>query len=325
MSATSLQRFFALLLIIGGLLLAPQSHAANPNVTCTTTGISNMAFGNVDPNSSQTDTTATISWSCNNTGGTGTGTVCFSITDGLTTRNMTLSSNNLAFQVFVDAARTVVWGNTATTNNAVTSGISFPAGITTGATTLYGRVTAGQTSAVPGSLYTYSFAGNVTQITYATKPGNGGAPTNCATPDTAAVNTSQAFQANATVVNTCTVSAPTLDFGSPTQLTSAQTGSTNLSITCANLLPYKVGLDAGLNGGGNVNNRAMKLGANTVSYQLYSDSGRTTVWGNTIGTNTVSGTGNGSAQTLTAYGLVPIQTTPPPGVYTDTITISVTY
>jgi spore coat protein U-like protein len=49
------------------------------------------------------------------------------------------------------------------------------------------------------------------------------------------------------------------------------------------------------------------------------------VWGTTIGTNTVSATGNGASQSYTVYGQVPAQTTPAAAVYTDTITVTVTY
>jgi spore coat protein U-like protein len=39
----------------------------------------------------------------------------------------------------------------------------------------------------------------------------------------------------------------------------------------------------------------------------------------------VSATGNGADQTFTIYGRVPAQTTPAPGTYTDTVTVTVTY
>jgi spore coat protein U-like protein len=48
-------------------------------------------------------------------------------------------------------------------------------------------------------------------------------------------------------------------------------------------------------------------------------------WGQTIGTDTVAATGNGAAQPFTVFGQVPAQTTPSPGLYTDTITVTVTY
>jgi spore coat protein U-like protein len=69
----------------------------------------------------------------------------------------------------------------------------------------------------------------------------------------------------------------------------------------------------------------MTSGANTVNYTLYSNSGRTTVWGNTVGTDTQAATGNGSAQSYTVYGRVPSQAAPAPGTYSDTITVTVTY
>ena len=59
----------------------------------------------------------------------------------------------------------------------------------------------------------------------------------------------------------------------------------------------------------------MKAGSALVNYSLFSNSGRTTNWGNTVGTDTVSGTGIGSAQSLTVYGRIPPQTTPSPGTY----------
>jgi spore coat protein U-like protein len=62
-----------------------------------------------------------------------------------------------------------------------------------------------------------------------------------------------------------------------------------------------------------------------VGYQLYSNAARTAVWGTTIGTDTVAGTGNGNAQALTVYGRVPPQTTPPAAVYNDTVNVTVTY
>jgi spore coat protein U-like protein len=94
---------------------------------------------------------------------------------------------------------------------------------------------------------------------------------------------------------------------------------------CTNTTPYNIGLDAGTGTGATVAARKMTNGANTITYSLYSDSGRTTVWGNTVGTNTVSATGNGASQTYTVYGRVPSQTTPAAATYTDTITVTVTY
>jgi spore coat protein U-like protein len=58
---------------------------------------------------------------------------------------------------------------------------------------------------------------------------------------------------------------------------------------------------------------------------MYSDAARTVNWGNTPATDTVSGTGNGSAQSLTVYGRVPTQATPAPASYSDTVTVTINY
>jgi spore coat protein U-like protein len=67
-------------------------------------------------------------------------------------------------------------------------------------------------------------------------------------------------------------------------------------------------------------------GGSGLSYSLYQNSTRTTNWGNTVGTDTVSGTGTGNAQALNVYGRIPgSQTSVVPGSYADTITVTLTY
>jgi spore coat protein U-like protein len=62
-----------------------------------------------------------------------------------------------------------------------------------------------------------------------------------------------------------------------------------------------------------------------LSYKLFSNSGYTTNWGNTVGTDTVAGTGSGVSQTLTVYGQIPAQQFVRPGCYTDTVVATLTY
>ncbi len=94
---------------------------------------------------------------------------------------------------------------------------------------------------------------------------------------------------------------------------------------CTNTTPYNIGLDAGTGSGATVTTRKLTNGAATINYSLYTTSGRTTVWGNTVGTDTVAATGNGASQSYTIFGRVPAQTTPAPATYSDTITVTVTY
>src|SRR5271166_7127276 len=134
------------------------------------------------------------------------------------------------------------------------------------------------------------------------------------------------FSVQLTMTTSCVInSASTLNFGSQGVLTTAVNNTSTLQVQCTNTTPYNIGLDAGQGTGATVAVRKMTSGANTINYSLYSDTGRTTVWGNTVGTNTVAGTGNGASQSYTVYGRVPPQTTPAAATYTDTITVTVTY
>jgi spore coat protein U-like protein len=128
------------------------------------------------------------------------------------------------------------------------------------------------------------------------------------------------------ITATCLInSASTLNFGTQGVLSTNVDQTSTIQVTCTNSTPYNIGLDAGTGTGATVATRKLTGGANTVNYMLYSNSGRTTIWGNTVSTDTVAGTGNGAAQNYTVYGRIPAQTTPAPGNYTDTITVTVTY
>jgi len=132
------------------------------------------------------------------------------------------------------------------------------------------------------------------------------------------------YAVTATVQATCTVSATALAFGTYTGVVANSTSS--VSVTCTNTTTYNVGLNPGLASGATVTARQMTGPSSALlNYSLYSDSARSVNWGQTIGTDTVTGTGNGSAQGLTVYGQVPAGQSPAPGSYSDTITATVTY
>jgi spore coat protein U-like protein len=69
----------------------------------------------------------------------------------------------------------------------------------------------------------------------------------------------------------------------------------------------------------------MVMLTDSIDYSLYRDAGRSQVWGDESGTDTLDSTGTGDAQVHTIYAKVPIQTTPPVGTYEDTVTIVVHY
>jgi len=141
-----------------------------------------------------------------------------------------------------------------------------------------------------------------------------------------AASTTTTFAVQATVTATCTInSASTLNFGSVGVLASNEDQSSTIQVTCTNTTPYNIGLDAGVGTGATVAVRKLTSGGATINYSLYTSNAYSTVWGNTVGTDTQTGTGNGSAQSYTVFGRIPPQTSPAPGSYTDTITVTVTY
>ena len=134
------------------------------------------------------------------------------------------------------------------------------------------------------------------------------------------------FDVTLKIVADCTIAANPLDFGqSQGVLATAVSINTTLSVTCTNTTLYNVGLNAGTGTGSTVAARVLSgTGANTgtVAFNLYQTAGATN-WGNTQGTDTLSGTGTGNSQTLTVYGVVPAQATPQPDTYKSTITATV--
>ena len=147
-----------------------------------------------------------------------------------------------------------------------------------------------------------------------------------------ATTTTTTFTVSITLTATCTItSATALTFPPSTILNAAVPGQSAITVICSSGTGYNIGLDAGLGSGATVAARKMTNSGNTVTYSLYRDTNHTQVWGNTIGTDTVSGSGDGQAagQTYQVYGLVPAQTTPPAAAggttYSDTITVTVTY
>jgi spore coat protein U-like protein len=132
------------------------------------------------------------------------------------------------------------------------------------------------------------------------------------------------FAVTATVQATCLVSATPMAFGTYTGVSA--TSSSTVSVTCTNTTPYNVGLSAGLATGATVTSRSMTGPASALlGYSLFSDASRTVNWGQTVGTDTVAGTGNGSAQAITVYGQVAAGQYVAPGAYADMITATVTY
>jgi spore coat protein U-like protein len=145
-------------------------------------------------------------------------------------------------------------------------------------------------------------------------------------PSAKASTSAGTFGSTITLQSNCqVVSSNTLNFGTQGILAANTDASASFAVQCTNTTPYNVGLDAGTTAGGTIVTRLLTSGSATVSYKIYSNAARTTNWGNTVGTDTLSGTGSGSSQSLTVYGQVPVQATPAPATYNDTVTLTITY
>lgn len=142
----------------------------------------------------------------------------------------------------------------------------------------------------------------------------------------AATSTGQ-FKVTITVQADCKLTSTTdIAFGNTGVIQAALTASGAIGVQCTNTTPYNVGLNAGVGAGATVTARKLTSGAGaTIDYSLYRDTAFTQPWGDTVASNTLGGTGSGAIQTHTVYGRVPIQNTPAPGNYSDTVQVVVTF
>jgi spore coat protein U-like protein len=330
-----------LLIMLSGLWACPGP--ARADTTCTVQSAT-LAFGTAS-SSSNTDSNVSFSITCNTFGlallATARVSLCLSLGDGsggvgsFTPRLMSSTTGHTTqYQLYRDAARTQIWGalGNATIPTPLTLQIGYPVpalgGSQSQSVTLYGRIPATQSFSV-GS-YSSSFTGAATTLNYAYNEstiGNTTYPTNCTTAISGAKTATSAFPLTVTanVAPHCdTYVTGDLNFGQVTsaRIANAIAGTTDIGLTCTNLTAWNIGLDNGQNANGNV--RRMRLGSNYVTYELYRDSAYSSRWGNTIGTDTASGTGTGGAQTVRVYGQVPVQN-PAAGSYSDVITVTITY
>jgi spore coat protein U-like protein len=296
-------------------------------VSCSVT-ITPIAYGTADVLLNQpVDTTGTLQMTCTGEANI-TVRVCANFgrmtpTPGPSSRRMMSPGGNyLNHELYTDPARTQVWGSWAGAGYA-SGGVQIdiplgPAGNATITRTIYGRVLAGQQTAPPGT-YTQTLQGDEHSFFYEKLTGGTG---NCPVgPKTLYVTT----PVTATVPTTCHVTAVTLNFGTVGLIGANVDAPSTIGVQCSNNLPYTVALNGGQSGATDPTQRKMSKGAEQVTYGLYRDSARSLPWGSTAGTNTVPGNGNTTVQSLDVYGRIPAQTTPSPGLYVDTVVVTVSY
>ncbi len=238
-------------------------------------------------------------------------------------RFLTQGATRLNYNLFRNNGVGQVWGSFLWSASPRPPAISLALGGSGSGSisqTIFGRIANGQ-GAAPTGTFLSVFSGAHTQIDYGYA-----ASFNCSAALSPRVQ-SVPFTVRVTNNSSCTVSTTALNFGNQTALDTAKTATNSISVTCTGGTLYNIGLSNGSSGGTGPTARLMSnvAAAETITYGVFRDAGFTQPWGNVAGSDTVSATGTGSAQNFTGHGLIPVQATPPPLTYTDTVIVTVTY
>lgn len=289
--------------------------------------IANVNFGNINIGPGGTpSTTSTFTASCSGLPNR-TITICPNIGDGTggsTSGSPRLLSNGTRsigynfLQPNGDVWGSYVWPYAA--RPPVLSLTLNGSGSGTLSRTIQAIISGSISGASPG-LYTSSYSTFHTLIDYGYAPGH-----SCSTVSNRAAQAPFAVQANN--VATCNVTTTPMDFGTIADLSTAQSASSQIGVTCTRGTNYVISLGNGINGGTGPTNRKLASPAapgSTITYGIYRDAAFAQPWGQTVGGDTLSAVGSGTQQTVTAYGRMPVQAKPAPASYSDTIVVTVTY
>ncbi len=297
------------------------SHAAIAQ-SCTAAGPT-LTLGTVNPYAgTSTTTSGTGSYNCANpTAAVVTGYACVSVgtgSGGTSTTNRTLASgtSKLPISITAGGASSQI-GNGSSYPMYGPISITIPANGSKAGTFPLAVTLPPPVSGPPPGSYTSSFATTDAQFIYYSGSGT------CAALNAGTHLTAQAdFSVSATIATQCTVASTSMAFPISSVLTQPKSTTATVSVTCNASVPVTIGLDNGATGTGPTT-RQMKSGVNAITYGIYRDVAASLPWGNVAGTNTASfssGTG-----TVTAYGKVPAQASPPPGSYADVVNVVITY
>ena len=134
---------------------------------------------------------------------------------------------------------------------------------------------------------------------------------------------------SASVSKNCTITTAPVNFGPydpvTTNATAPLDGIGTVTVTCTKGAPAKVGLSPGSNAQGTT--RRMSQGAAAyLTYELYKDTARATIWGDTIDTALdIPAAPNRNPRSFTVYGRTPGAQDATVGNYTDTVLATVNF
>ena len=293
--------------------MAPAAWAGPNNCSVTAATHSFGAFDTLNANPG----TSSITLTCSTNGKAFTFDYRIALSAGsgsFANRQMSGGGDVLNFNHYTSAAYASVWGDGSAGTVTVTGSLFVPkSGGNTATTilTVFGLI-GGPQNVVPAA---YATTAPITVTVSAITAG-----------DFPTVTTT--FNTNASVAAQCNATAATLGFGSVNPLSSQVDATTSITVNCTKTSAYTVGLDPGTSAGSTIAQRIMANGADSMLYNLYTNSARTSVWGNSAG-SWLSGTGGGLTipQAWTVYGrIAPGQTNLAAGSYQENaITVTVTY
>jgi len=137
---------------------------------------------------------------------------------------------------------------------------------------------------------------------------------------------------SASIAANCTISTGNLAFGAydsiGTNASAPLDNTGSVTTTCTTGSAVTIRLSQGDNAEALSSDaiplRQMISGTDLLPYFLYSNAGRTTVWGNDASAD-VPDVGTGTTSLLTVYGRVPAGQNKPVGSYTDTVVAAVDF
>jgi spore coat protein U-like protein len=278
-------------LILGAFLLLSAT-AAEAALTCNPTS-SGIAFGTFS--GSQITIVGSIALNCvGSSGSSYTLTLSTGGSGSFSTRKVKNGATTLSYNLYSDAAFTQIWGDGS-------AGTSVSNGSPVTSVSVYAKLPS-QTKPAPGT-YTDTITASLTV---------GGTVTTTTFPVTVRVDPN------------CAISATNLAFG--TYSGSQLDGQSSISVNCTSGSPWTIGLNSGTFASATVTSRKLTgPGATPLAYSLFRDSARTLNWGNTVGTDTVAGTGTGAAQAVNVYGRIGGSQSVGGGGYTDTVIATLTF
>jgi len=326
----------ALVLALAGVCWSPAVTASG--VSCNG-HVSNLVFGDVSlANGGVVNTSATLTYGCSGAQPGDRVLVCVGLGANPTAPGMGSmvprylkrdygggQTAYLAFNLYSDPARTTVWGDFGSAGYQPQAFIlQYGAGqyYVTQTQTVYGQIKTQGQAGLPYGLYNTTAIGGWPVHLKATKF-NSPTPPACSTGDMSELSFTGYFAAN--VKSDCRIEAVSdLDFGTVFQTLDQNIDSTaTLAVTCSLGSSYTVSLGYGSNSGGTQQRQMQGPGGALLKYGLYENATRS--GGDSWPSGGVPLTGNGQPQQLTIYGRVSPQTVPAPGVYSDTVVVTVSY